>query len=727
MQYRELSFFDNTDEDIIQRKETKMPEINSNNILKVSKNADLDSLFVNRSTSKEIQNNYSDVDFGFRVQERPLELLDIPKNKIKQLHNSSIYNINELLKYYPSKYIDFSNDKTVNNVIDKETCSMIGRITSINGSDKFVSAICEDKNGQKFMAIWFHQPYIRQTLEKNYQYIFCGKINITDNNFVQIVPTAYSRNIEELKRIVPEYKKIRGMSDDYLNKCIDTALNYVARIDYLRRDIVEKFNLIPQNILYEQIHRPDSFDQIKKARERIVFDKLFAFNLNLRAMTKDSDTKNHFQVNNFAIWKEIYEKLPYKFTQDQELTVKHMASIVHSSNRLSCLIQGDVGSGKTIVAFFMLALSKANGFQGALIAPTEVLAKQHYLDFKELFDDLGITSCLLTGKLKAKDKKDLYKKIKNNEVNVIIGTHALIQDSVEYENLGLVVIDEQHRFGVDQRNKLLNTDKKPHIIIMSATPIPRTLSLALYGDYVKVFNIKTKPAGRKDIITKKVKNPKDGYDFIHEEIKKGKQAYIVCPLIENSTSEKMGDVKSVAETEKEIKEYFGKYPEIKIASINGKMKNTEIEEEIDEFVKKETDILISTTIVEVGVNVPNASVIMIKNSERFGLAQLHQLRGRVGRSSYQSYCLLSPKGEDVKSDILCSSTDGFEISKQDLALRGSGDLIGVKQSGDNEDVMLMLEFPELYEQINECNAEYIKDPSFIEDYKYIVEVDKDEQ
>lgn len=646
--------------------------------------------------------------------------LDVSSAKEKQFHKSDIYHSGDLLNYFPRRYIDYSSPRSAVEVDNGDLCSMIGTIKNIKSRGKMLSAYCIDEKGYFFTACWFNQSYLVRQLQVDRKYIFCGKINIWNGNTIQIIPTMFSDNIESLKTFVPVYKKIKGMSNDYLTQRIDLALSGLQDNDYLTEDIIDKYGLMTKKEFFYAIHHPKNETDIKRAIERYVFDRLFQFNFVMKAENKNKHEFSVFGIKDTSSLSNLMQKLPYTLTPDQDKTIKEIIKKMSADLKVSALVQGDVGSGKTIVAFSFLVLTKDNGFQGALIAPTEVLAKQHFQEFQKLTEDTNIKSALLTGSTKTREKKKIQEQVQNGEIDVLIGTHALIQKSLEYKNLGLLIIDEQHKFGVEQRDKLIKTKYKPHTIIMSATPIPRTLSMAVYGDSIDVYNIKTKPAGRKDVITKKVKTSDMAYDFIHEEIKKGKQAYIICPLINMSDSEKMADVESVEEAVEEANVYFHKYPDVKISSINGKMKQEDIEKEISEFYKGNTDILISTTIVEVGVNVPNASVIFIKNSERFGLAQAHQLRGRVGRSDYQSYCLLLSRPGDQKADILCKSSDGFVIAQEDLKLRGSGDFLGTKQSGTNEDVELMLAFPDLYQEIAIDNDNIYKNRDLFNKFRFLL-------
>ena len=509
------------------------------------------------------------------------------------------------------------------------------------------------------------------------------------------------------------------MSSDYLISSIDKALQISANTDYLDRFIVEQFNLLSDYDATRCLHHPQNDFEIRDEQRRKVFDDLFKFNFLLKSKN-NKNQKSGFLLTRNEQWDELKSLLPYNLTNDQNTCIMDIYNEIQTGNVLNALVQGDVGSGKTMVAIFSMLLAANNGYQSCVIAPTEVLALQHYKEISSYMDKLGYKVGYLSGSLKVREKKAILNDLKLGNIHMVVGTHAVIQDSVEFNNLAVVVIDEQHRFGVRQREKLAELDG-PHMISMSATPIPRTLSMALYGDNIKVYNIKEKPAGRKDVITLRMNNDDDINMFMLEQIRQGRQCYVVCPLIEESLSEAMSDVHSVKNEVEKLYKFFELYPEVKISNTTGKMKKEVIAEEIDKFVKNETNILVSTTIIEVGVNVPNSTVIVIKSSERFGLAQAHQLRGRVGRGSYQSYCILQTSYDDPKADILCSSNDGFEIARQDLLLRGSGDYIGTQQTGNNKNVMLMMSEPELYKEISKLNDDIYNNPSLFAKYKYLLE------
>ncbi len=658
--------------------------------------------------------------YGARIVDEDIEVLGLPESKNKQFKNAGIFTVKNLLNYFPKKYLDFRFPKVVKDTEDREVCCLIGKVIKIkvSGRNAFISAV--DQNGDYFTAMFFSQYYVSSRFCTQKIYAFCGTIS-KYNGGTSIAPAYYSDDIASVTIMKPEYKKIKGMSTEYLEEALMKALNWNKNTDYLNFDIVDEFQIMTEYDSTLKLHKPKNDIDVREAKRRKVFDSLFKFNFKMKDSSDVGDKTSPYKMPRYSIWAEITKSLPYSLTKDQASSLEDMRQLLEKGERLNCLVQGDVGTGKTIVAFYLMALAMENGFQSTIIAPTEVLARQHYDGVCELLEPFGVNVGYLAGKMKAKEKREILKGIEDGTIHMVVGTHAVIQDSVNFNNLGLIVIDEQHRFGVKQREKLMNVENKPHLITMSATPIPRTLSMAMFGDNIQVFNIKTKPAGRKEIKTIKMLSDKAVNDFMLNEIRKGRQCYIVCPLIEESTSDKLSSVKSVNEEAASLVEYFKEYPEVKISNISGKMKQDDISAEIEKFAKLETNILISTTIIEVGVNVPNSTVMVIKNSERFGLAQAHQLRGRVGRGDHQSYCILQTDRNDLKADVLCNTSDGFEIAKQDLMMRGTGDFIGTQQSGANKDVMLMIAEPDLYKKISELNNKIFNDSSLYNQYKYIIE------
>ena len=587
-----------------------------------------------------------------------------------------------------------------------------------------VTATCSDENGNKFTARWFGQAYVVKTLFEGAHYIFCGTGWNTNMGYPSVNVLFYSRNIDSLMKLVPIYKKIKGMSNDYLVASINKALDTLPNTDYLEESIVSEFSLSDSPASIRMLHMPESAVDILAGQKRQVFDSLFKFNFVLKYNSNAVKGDNVFFCPDTSVRTEFENIFPYPLTSDQSNTVTDILEQFNTSPQpVTALVQGDVGCGKTIIAFIAAAVMAKNGYQACILAPTEILARQHYEEFASYADTLGLKIGYLSGATKAREKKATTSAFASGELDVLIGTHAVFSKGVEAHNLGLVVIDEQHKFGVEQRNKLLaDKEHQPHIITMSATPIPRTLAMSLLGENIKVYSIKQKPNGRKTTITEKYSSNDRMYEFIYSEIKKGHQAYIVCPIIDES--DKLPGVMSTKESVQEVVKYFQKYPEVHIANISGRMKKEDIAEEIEHFKNNEAQILISTSIVEVGVNIPNATVMAIMSSDRFGLAQAHQLRGRVGRSDAQSYCLLKPDNfDDPKANVLCNCADGFEIATEDMKMRGAGDFIGTKQSGNNQNVMLMINEPELYRKISELNDKIMSDPSRFALYEYLINGD----
>ena len=611
--------------------------------------------------------------------------------KIKQFNQVKIYNIEDLVKFFPKRYMDFRKDYLVSEAINsKGEIAILGKIVSklILPGTKHLIVNCVDKMGYKFQAMFFNQAGVipQNDFQKDSIYIFCGNFSYKYPYPPTINPIYYSMDLNKYKRIIPVYQKIKGMSEEYLKNSIKSALKGYSKTEYLTEYVKNAYGLISTNEAINIMHCPNSNKEYKVAQKRIVFDTLFDM---ARFFSMKDDEDRFVKINDFSGVADIKEKIPFTLTEDQEKTINECIEIM-KNQRLRALIQGDVGSGKTIVAISLMSLAIKNDFQSVLVAPTEVLARQHYEDLKKYFDEDDIA--YLSGSQKKKERNKNIKKIENG-CHIIVGTHSLFSNEIPYKQIGLLVIDEEHRFGVDQRDKLSND---AHIITMSATPIPRSVAISVYGNRVKVFDIKTKPQGRKPIKTMIIPSGSDLYSFLEREIQEGSQIYVVCPLIEKSTNEKMKNIKSVEEEYIDLQKAL---PNRKIALINGNMKQSEIDEKINEFKDHKFDVLVSTTIIEVGVNVPNATTILIKNSERFGLAQLHQLRGRVGRGDKQGYCILSPNGDDEKSKLLCEISNGFELALKDLENRGAGEFLGTKQSGVNEALVLSLTYPNLYKSI----------------------------
>ena len=556
------------------------------------------------------------------------------------------------------------------------------------GSASMVTASISDMTG-KLRLVWYHMPYLKNTLKPGSRDIFRGKVSRKKNGLVMEQPQMYRPEVYEtlLKRMQPVYGQTRGLGNKTITSAMEQALSLrVMEKDYLPAGLRVSNELAEYNFAIEHIHFPEDQADLMAARKRLVYDEFFLFLLAVRRLKESrEDLKSSFIFEKDTESRRLEAALPYALTEAQKRTLSQVYADLKSGKVMNRLIQGDVGSGKTIIAVLALVSAAENGFQGALMAPTEVLAKQHYETVEAMFRKYDVPFCavLVTGSMTAKEKRLAYEKIASHEADIIIGTHALIQEKVVYDRLALVITDEQHRFGVAQRELLGSKGSFPHMIVMSATPIPRTLAIILYGD-LDISVIDQVPANRLPIKNCVVDTSYRGraYKFIAGEVEKGRQAYVICPMVEES---EMIQAENVLDYTKVLRENL---PGIRVEYLHGRMKGKEKNGIMEAFARGEIQVLVSTTVVEVGVNVPNATVMMIENAERFGLAQLHQLRGRVGRGGDQSYCIMvnasGDKGKNQRLEVLNKSNDGFFIASEDLRLRGPGDIFGIRQSGDLE-------------------------------------------
>lgn len=657
---------------------------------------------------------------------RSIEVLGMPSQKVNQFYAKNIYTLGNLATFKPRRYLDYRKTKKVREITDKEDCIMYLKVMSKSLKDKNVFLNCIDRNGDKIYLSLFHRAFAYKAIKEGECYFFTGKIGINPP-FINMVVSMFSQEKEKLRRIYPVYSKISKMSDDYLISTVNSAIELISVNDFLDRDLISKYGLMDNKKSLRVLHNPGSFEELEEAKRRIMFNDLFIANLKIQ---KDNHKEYHdLEIKNFDLYKNIVDSLPFELTEGQNSALSGMIKKLESGEVLKALVQGDVGCGKTILALLILSVIIDNDAQGALMAPTTVLAKQHYKDAVNFFEPLGVKVGLLTGETKAKEKKKILKELKDGEIKLIIGTHSLISNGVEFQKLRMAVIDEEHRFGVEQRESLKEKGEHVSLINVSATPIPRSLAFTLYGDTVEIYVVKGLPKGRQPITTTLVSEVSDGYLKLIEEVRKGRQGYIVCPLIEDSESDKLQDVLSVESTLEGITEYLKVKgaSDIKVGVINGNMTQEQVVEEIGKFANKEYDIIISTTIIEVGVNVPNSTMILIQNAERFGLAQLHQLRGRVGRGSHKSYCMLqtNKKKEETlkKLNVIVGSQDGFIISEEDLLLRGTGNLIGLEQSGSNKLFEYMIRNRDLNEQIIEDVRDILSNPMKKFKYKHLLEKD----
>ena len=612
----------------------------------------------------------------------------------KLFYKAGVEKVNDLLRYYPRYYDVFEEPVLIRDLECDRTQAIKGTVVrevSIKRvrNLQVVTGYLIDERGDAIKATWFNSPYLKGKLTIGSTFIFRGFVKENYSNFSIEQPkifgiAEYNKKKGEMQ---PVYPLVSGLTNNMVQKAVKQALKLVETEEFLPEKIRNKYGLEGLQQAIEHIHYPTDKNQLYSARKRLIFDEFFMFIYNIRNL-KDKNTEihnRHILVEPKEV-KTLINNLPYELTNAQKRTWEEIKRDISSTKVMNRLIQGDVGSGKTIIAFFALITAALNNGQGAMMAPTEVLARQHYDNLIELIKEhnINVNPVVLVGSMTAKEKREAYKVIESGDADIIIGTHALIQEKVNYNNLTMVVTDEQHRFGVRQREAISEKGEHPHIMVMSATPIPRTLAIIMYGD-LDISVIDELPANRLPIANCVVGTDyrPNAYDFMTKQIAKGRQVYVICPTVEYSEAVEGENVIEYAEKLKRIMPVS-----VNIEFLHGRMKPAEKNEIMDRFANNQIQILVSTTVVEVGVNVPNATVMMVENAERFGLAQLHQLRGRVGRGKYQSYCIFingSGKKEALERlNILCKSNDGFLIANEDLKLRGTGDFFGVRQSGDFE-------------------------------------------
>jgi ATP-dependent DNA helicase RecG len=607
----------------------------------------------------------------------------------ENLKSLGIYTLGDALYYYPRSYEDRENVKPINNVVDGEFAAFEVEVKLIIPAKKTFSRKCVNKiifknDSGNITGVWFNQPYIKNNFKVGEKLSIWGKVS-KSNGIVQIIDPQYEKNVDNTTlRINPIYPINKNISQKILRKIIKQALEHIDDevIDIFPEGLKKVYGIPDIKMALINIHFPPNNEILNISRFRMKFEELLILQLCLFMSKMDYlNTKLAQSVKISSAMIKIKEALPFELTGAQARTVREMLKDMKKTTPMNRLVQGDVGSGKTIIAIIGLINSAMNGFQGAMMAPTEILAEQHYASISSFTQSFNLKIAIITGSTSIKEKKEILQGIKSGEINIVIGTHALIQENVEFYNLALVITDEQHRFGVRQRAKLINKGNNPHVLVMTATPIPRTLALFVYGD-MDISIIDELPPGRKKIDTYYLHPTKKDriYNFIKKEIANGRQAYVVCPLVEES--EKL-NAESVIETAENIKALY--FQDYSVTFLHGKMSSKEKDEIMKNFKNGSIDVLVSTTVIEVGVNVPNASVMVIENAERFGLAQLHQLRGRVGRGEYKSYCVLITGVQSKecleRMKIMSETNDGFKIADKDMQLRGTGEFFGFRQSG----------------------------------------------
>lgn len=614
-------------------------------------------------------------------------LKSVGPKRLKLLNNIGIFSIKDLLYFYPRRYEDSSKILKLSEGIIGEKATFRCRILSlldnrnIRRGLSITSFLIEDDSAEAKL-IFFNNRFIKNTIDFGETYLiygkyerFRGRIQLTSPEIEKV------DNIRNLGRIRGIYNQTKGFTNNNIDYLIDQVIDKNLFEECIPNDLIKKYSLIDKNKAIKNIHRPENRKSYALSKQRLVYEELLFFELSILSMQNKNNSSHGIKFN---IPNKIYEfinNLPYKLTSGQKKVLKDITGDMQNGKSVNRLIQGDVGSGKTIVSIILSLVAVLNGYQCAIMAPTEILAKQHFENFNSLLEAYGVRIKLLVGSTSSKVKKEILTNTANGMIDVLIGTHSLIEDDVKFFNLGLNVIDEQHRFGVIQRSKLRYKNDKACNIIMSATPIPRTLSLILYAD-LDISIIDTMPGGRKNIKTLAINSSQvnEALTFIEKELNAGHQAYVICSLIEDN--EDFENLESVEKVFKDLKKFFKNY---KLALLHGRLSTDDKNKVMEDFKNRKIDLIVSTTVIEVGINVANATVMMIYNAERFGLSTLHQLRGRVGRGDAQSYCILFNNSKSEISwrrmKIMTDSTDGFYIANKDLELRGFGDILGVRQSG----------------------------------------------
>lgn len=641
-------------------------------------------------------------------------LTGVGEQRAKSFEKRGIKTINDLLYFFPRSYEDRKEIKEIAACGTGESVCVRGRITSSVAETRirrnmtiYSATVCD--NSGVMTIVWYNNKYIKNQLRASEEYIFFGKISEKRGKKEMVNPVFEKPEKKKYTgRIVPIYPLSGNLTQKIVQTAMESAMIVTGELrEYLPGVLREKYNIAELNFSMRNIHFPESFESYEIARRRFVFEELFTLQLALLLKRGHINKENREAFEDVECRREFTEKLPFELTNAQNKVIEEICADLKKTVPMNRLVQGDVGSGKTAVAAATMYVAVKNGYQAAIMAPTEILATQHFETFAEFFKGEDLKICLLTGS--TKKKKELYEEIANGEYDIIIGTHALIQKGVKYKRLGLAIADEQHRFGVAQRAELADKGENPHVLIMTATPIPRTLAFILYGD-LDISVINELPPGRKPVATYAVGEGMRQriYAFLKKNVDAGMQAYVVCPLIEETET---ADLKNAVEIKEKLQTIF---PDINVGLMHGKMKPREKDAVMHDFVEGDIKILVSTTVIEVGVNVPSANMMIIENAERFGLSQLHQLRGRVGRGTDKAYCVLFCHGNNEvtkkRMETMCMSNDGFYISEQDLKLRGPGDFFGTRQHGlPDMKIANLFEDTDILKKSQEAVAEILND------------------
>ena len=651
-------------------------------------------------------------------------------NRVKLLNKLNIYNLEDLITYYPREYEDRSKPKKIADTENGEECLIEGIVTShikeirTHRKNMIIYKLIVRDDTDSCELVWYNQSYLKKMFRIGETYKFFGRINKRIGQTEMVSPVYdLEGNNKNTGRIIPIYPLTYSLSQNTLRHIIEEGLKQAKDkiAETLPEYILEEYKLMKLKNAMQSIHFPKELKDFGEARNRLAFEELLTMQLLLLNLkNKYKNTEKGIKFDSKVKMSDVINDLPFKLTKAQTRVLEEIDSDMESDKAMNRLLQGDVGSGKTIVSIIAAYKAVKSGYQMAMMAPTSILASQHLENFKNVLEKYDIKCELLLGNTTKKKKEDILSRLKNGEIDIIIGTHSLLEENVIFKNLGLVVTDEQHRFGVRQRSTIVSKGKNPDVLVMTATPIPRTLALILYGD-LDISIIDELPPNRKKIDTFAVRKSLEERvnNFVKKQIDEGRQAYIVCPLVEESEEI---EAKSVEElTEKYKNEVFKEY---KVECLHGKMKPKEKEEIMQRFKEGKIDILISTTVIEVGVDVPNSNIMVIENAERFGLAQLHQLRGRVGRGEYQSYCILKYQGNSElirkRMQVMQETNDGFIISEKDLELRGSGEFFGTKQHGIPEfKVANLFEDMKLLKLVQSAAIKILEEDPVLEEQKNI--------
>lgn len=613
-----------------------------------------------------------------------MDIKGIGKKKLQLLNKLGIFTVTDLLEYFPYAYVDTSKFTTISEIFYEGFYSYRLKIENLLENKKIKNLIitkflASDEKGDTCTIVYFNNPFISKSIKSGNIYSMYGKAKKIGKN-IEIQTPVLQNNYRKIGTIIPQYHLTKGISNLDIVKIMKNLLeNDSIFEESLSMDILNRYNLIGYKNAIKNIHFPNSMELYNESKRRLIFEEFLFFQLQMKKLKDDCSGFINFEILDET--DKLIKTLPFELTNSQREVLTDIFTDMEDNRQMNRLIQGDVGSGKTILALISAFNVIKNSYQCAFMAPTEILARQHYENAVKLFKDFGIKTEILVGSLKESEKRDIYSRLENGEIDLLIGTHAIFQEKVNFDRLGLVITDEQHRFGVKQRLLLSKKAENPDILVMSATPIPRTVGLVLFCD-LDISSVKELPKGRGKINTYFVGQSYEErfMNFIKEHISQGRQAYIVCPLVDESETM---DLQSVILLYERLKQKY--FSNINIEFIHGKLNPTEKNRIMESFEQNKTKVLISTTVIEVGINVPNANIMVIYDADRFGLSQIHQLRGRIGRGNHESYCILvsNKRNENIKKrmEIICSSTDGFYISEQDFLLRGYGDIFGYRQSG----------------------------------------------